>query len=311
MGPKLPTIGVGQKVSLAVEMLDTVAGAAGAVGRPAARRAHPHRPADATSRPSAPRSQRWVSSRSRRAGASRPAPSTPARQPDPATGAVVTPITLSARRSPRTASASTGASSTRAAATRRAPRSRRASRRWKARAHGLAFASGLAAEDNVLRLLRPGDRVAARQRRLRRHVPADLQGVGTARAAVDARSTSPTSTRSPPTGPTTRAMVWLETPTNPLLTCIDIEAVAARRPRPRRAGRRRQHVRHAVPAAAAGARRRHRRALGHQVPRRPQRCGRRVPRRSTTTSSPIGCASRRTRPAPCRRRSTATSCCAA
>ncbi len=45
MGPKLPTIGVGQKVALAVEMLDTSPGAARAVGRPPAERADPHRPA--------------------------------------------------------------------------------------------------------------------------------------------------------------------------------------------------------------------------------------------------------------------------
>ena len=37
MGPKLPTIGVGQPVALAVEMLDSRAGAAGAVRRPPAR----------------------------------------------------------------------------------------------------------------------------------------------------------------------------------------------------------------------------------------------------------------------------------
>ena len=36
MGPKLPTIGVGQQVELAVQMLETGAGAARAVRRPAA-----------------------------------------------------------------------------------------------------------------------------------------------------------------------------------------------------------------------------------------------------------------------------------
>src|SRR3954467_13496475 len=66
-------------------------------------------------------------------------------------------------------------------------------------------------------------------------------------------------------------MVWIETPTNPLLNIVDIAAApeaphpAAHHqglPRPRgghtrgrRATRRRQHVRDAVPAAAARARR--------------------------------------------------------
>ena len=93
-------------------------------------------------------------------------------------------------------------------------------------AHGLAFASGLAAEDNMLRLLRPGDGVVLGN---------DAYG-GTFR--LIARSTAPTAIRGrPSTSPTSTrcaslvarrpAMVWLETPTNPLLTCIDIEAVAA------------------------------------------------------------------------------------
>ena len=52
-----------------------------------------------------------------------------------------------------------------------------------------------------------------------------------------------------------------------------------RRARRRRAADRRQHRRHAVPGPAAGARRRHRRALRHQVPRRPRHRDRRRDRR--------------------------------
>ena len=51
-------------------------------------------------------------------------------------------------------------------------------------------------------------------------------------------------------------MVWIETPTNPALSIVDIAAVAEARARARRARRRRQHVRDAVPPAAARARRR-------------------------------------------------------
>src|SRR5947207_9732374 len=89
---------------------------------------------------------------------------------------------------------------------------------------GLAFASGLAATTAVLSLLRPGDEVAA---------AADLYG-GTYRLlervyrpwGLVARYTEDPS----PAGfakiitPKTR-LVWVETPTNPLLQVVDIAAV--------------------------------------------------------------------------------------
>src|SRR6202008_3896252 len=90
---------------------------------------------------------------------------------------------------------------------------------------GLAFASGLAATTAVLSLLKPGDEVAA---------AADLYG-GTYRLlervfkpwGLVTRYTEDPS----PTGfakiitPKTK-LVWVETPTNPLLQIIDIAAVA-------------------------------------------------------------------------------------
>src|SRR6516162_5890729 len=90
---------------------------------------------------------------------------------------------------------------------------------------GLAFASGLAATTAVLSILKPGDEVAA---------AADLYG-GTFRLlervfkpwGLVARYTEDLS----PAGfakiitPATK-MVWLETPTNPLLQIVDIAAVA-------------------------------------------------------------------------------------
>jgi cystathionine gamma-lyase len=90
---------------------------------------------------------------------------------------------------------------------------------------GLAFASGLAATTAVLSLLKPGDEVAA---------AADLYG-GTYRLlervfkpwGLVARYTEDPS----PAGfakiitPATR-LVWVETPTNPLLQIVDIAAVA-------------------------------------------------------------------------------------
>ena len=92
--------------------------------------------------------------------------------------------------------------------------------------HGFAFASGLAAEDALLRLLAPGDHVL---------LPSDAYG-GTIRLALQVHA---------PTGvavdtvdladldavraawtPATR-MVWIETPSNPWLHIVDIEAVSA------------------------------------------------------------------------------------
>jgi len=91
---------------------------------------------------------------------------------------------------------------------------------------GFAFASGLAAEDAVLRLLAPGDHLV---------LPNDAYG-GTYRLAtrvhgpagllVDAVDLVDIGTLEAAMRPMTR-MVWVETPTNPLLRVIDIEAVAA------------------------------------------------------------------------------------
>ena len=113
-------------------------------------------------------------------------------------------------------------------------------------------------------------------------------------------------------------LVWLETPSNPLLKVIDIAAVGRDRPRPRGAGgpgaaaaRRRQHVRVARAPAAARARRGHRVPLGHEVPRRALGHGPRRRGHDATTRSPSGCGSSRTRWAACPGRSTASSCCAA
>ncbi|WP_028652881.1 cystathionine gamma-synthase [Nocardioides halotolerans] len=91
---------------------------------------------------------------------------------------------------------------------------------------GFAFASGLAAEDTVLRgLLEPGDHVVlpndayggthrlfdkVAQRWGLAHTPAALSDLDAVRAAVTART----------------RMIWVETPTNPLLGIADIAALA-------------------------------------------------------------------------------------
>ena len=144
--------------------------------------------------------------------------------PDPVTGAVVTPISLS------TTFAQEGVGGHRGFEYARSGNPTRAALEacvadLEGAGHGLAFASGLAAEDAVLRLVPPGGRVRARQRRLRRHVPPHRQGLGAARHAMDAVDLTDLDALARD-WPEDTAMVWLETPTNPLLTCVDIGAVA-------------------------------------------------------------------------------------
>jgi cystathionine gamma-synthase len=92
--------------------------------------------------------------------------------------------------------------------------------------HGLAFASGLAAEDAVLRTLDPGDHVI---------IPNDAYGGtfrlvarvherhGIAWTACDLRDPDALAAA----WQDETRMVWVETPTNPLLSIVDIAATAA------------------------------------------------------------------------------------
>ncbi len=92
--------------------------------------------------------------------------------------------------------------------------------------HGLAFASGMAAIDCVLRLLKPGDEVISTD---------DLYG-GSYRIMTKVYEPLGIKCHFVPMGdlaavrakisPNTK-LIWVETPTNPLLNIIDIEGVAA------------------------------------------------------------------------------------
>jgi cystathionine gamma-synthase len=143
---------------------------------------------------------------------------------DAASGAVVTPITLSTTFEQTAVGEHKGFEYSRSGnPTRTALEAQVAS--LEGVAHGLAFASGLAAEDNVLRLLAPGDGIVLGNDayggtfRLISKVygPAGFPWHAADLTDLDALAAS---------WPDGTKMVWLETPTNPLLTCIDIEAVA-------------------------------------------------------------------------------------
>ena len=77
----------------------------------------------------------------------------------------------------------------------------------------------------------------------------------------------------------------------------DLRGRGRARAPPRRAARRRQHVREPVPAAADRVRRRPRRPQHDEVPERPQRQRRRRRRRRRATTTSSGCSSSRTPPA--------------
>jgi cystathionine gamma-synthase len=145
--------------------------------------------------------------------------------PDPTTGAVVTPITLSSTFAQTAVGEHAGFEYARSGnPTRAAYEQCLAS--LESATHGFAFASGMAAEDAVLRLLAPGDHVV---------IPNDAYG-GTLRLVakvcgpagigwsvadltdLDALAAN---------WPDGASLVWIETPTNPMLTVVDIRGVCA------------------------------------------------------------------------------------
>jgi cystathionine gamma-synthase len=146
-------------------------------------------------------------------------------EPDAASGAVVTPITLS------TTFAQSGVGEHKGFEYSRSGNPTRAALEacvasLEGAAHGFAFASGLAAEDTVLRLLSPGDRIVLGNDAYGgtyRLISKVYGPQGYPHTTVDLTDLDALA-RDWPDG---ARMVWLETPTNPLLTCIDIEGVAA------------------------------------------------------------------------------------
>ena len=143
---------------------------------------------------------------------------------DPVTGAVVTPISLA------TTFAQDGVGQPRGYEYSRSGNPTRTSLELQLASledarHGLAFASGLAAEDNILRLLQPGQRVLLGNDAYGgtfRLIARVWQPLGVQWSAVDLTDIDALAA----SWPADTGMVWLETPTNPLLTCFDIEAIS-------------------------------------------------------------------------------------
>jgi cystathionine gamma-synthase len=144
--------------------------------------------------------------------------------PDPATGAVVPPISLATTFRQEAVGEHAGYEYARSGnPTRSALETHLAA--LEGAHHGFAFASGLAGEDAVLRLLSPGDHVllpddaygGTIRLALQVHQPAGLRVDTVDLTDLDAVHRAWT--------PATR-MVWIETPSNPWLRIVDIEALS-------------------------------------------------------------------------------------
>ena len=145
--------------------------------------------------------------------------------PDPATGAVVPPISLATTFAQHAVGKHQGYEYARSGNPTRDALETCVASLENAR-HGLAFASGLAAEDAILRTLDPGDHVI---------IPTDAYG-GTFRLvarvherhglAWTAADIDDPDALSAAWRDETR-LVWIESPTNPALSIVDIARVAA------------------------------------------------------------------------------------
>src|SRR4051794_23767318 len=144
---------------------------------------------------------------------------------DPTTGAVVTPIYQTSTYAQAAVGEHLGYEYSRTGNPTRTALERCLASLERA-AHGRAFASGMAAEDTLLRVVtQPGDHVV---------IPHDAYG-GTYRLVARVHGPAGVAFTPADTGDIQRLadawrpetkVVWVETPTNPLLAVVDIEAVA-------------------------------------------------------------------------------------
>ena len=145
-------------------------------------------------------------------------------EPDPSTGSIMTPVHLTSTFVQEAPDVHQGYDYARVAnPTRTALEKNLAS--LEGAEHGVAFASGVAGIDAILRRLRPGDHVVSTSDlyggtyRLMRQVH---EPMGVAFTFLDLES--PEALDAAITDAT--KLVWIETPTNPLLRVYDVEALA-------------------------------------------------------------------------------------
>jgi cystathionine gamma-synthase len=143
---------------------------------------------------------------------------------DPTSGAVVTPISLATTFVQEEVGVHRGYEYSRTGnPTRSALQACLAS--LEGAAHGLAFGSGMAAEDTLLRTLGPGDHIVLGNDAYGgtfRLISAVLAPMGIEWSAADLTDPAALGEAMRPA----TKVVWAETPTNPLLTVIDLAAIA-------------------------------------------------------------------------------------
>lgn len=147
-------------------------------------------------------------------------------QPDPATGAVMTPIYQTSTYAQAAPGEHKGHEYSRVSnPTRTALEGNLAD--LEGAEHGIAFSSGVAGIDAIVKSLRPGDHVVATDDlyggtyRLLREV---FEPLGIETSFVD--MSEPDAVTAAFTDDTT--LLWVETPTNPLMRLVDIEALSER-----------------------------------------------------------------------------------
>jgi cystathionine beta-lyase/cystathionine gamma-synthase len=146
-------------------------------------------------------------------------------EPDPSTGAIMTPIYQTSTYVQEAPATHKGYEYARSQNPTRTALEKAYAQIENAR-HGLAFGSGVAATDTVMKLLNPGDEVIAAndmyggsyrlfskvwERFGIKFIYVDTTHAANVEAAVTANT----------------KLIWVETPTNPLMNITDIEAVAA------------------------------------------------------------------------------------
>ncbi len=176
--------------------------------------------------------------------------------------------------------------------------------------YGLAFASGLAGTDMLMHMLEAGDHVVVSDdvyggtfrifdKVFKRH-GLNFSLVDLSKAENFEKAITPKT-----------KMVWVETPTNPMLKLIDLPRIAEMAKKRGILSVCDNTFMTPVLPASAGPGLRRGDALHHQVHQRPQRRGGRLRRAPATRNWPRRCTSCRTRWAACPAPWTASSCCAA